>query len=300
MNGEGHLKSLRQQPASLGMNRRAARINILCDHMVNRTGGTDHPRRKHTCRPAEEKVHKVRVVNVQVKQRAANVHAAGVGALLAPARHLRQAPKPRDQNFAVSFLRNDLLEPAPARPESHAHGRHEKTRGCLGDFQYFPGRRRRARQRFFTKDVLARPERCDGLLVMQRRGRAKIHQLHFRIGQDFRQLAKHFHLRPEIEVVGLGDVSRDAWQDAVHRQPRGVAHRDDPRRRIGEIRAQMRHAHEAQADHRDVDSFRRPFQRFRFHWLARFTRKFFRRPPWPRGCRRCAVRPPRARWRGWR
>ena len=81
-----HVKTFGQQPASLGVNRGAAGVIVLGNHMIDGTAAT-HAARKHAGGSAEEKVDEISVMNVQIEQRAAQIGAARVRPLFAPAWH---------------------------------------------------------------------------------------------------------------------------------------------------------------------------------------------------------------------
>jgi hypothetical protein len=90
---------------------------------------------------------------------------------------------------------------------------------------------------------------------MQRRGRADVHQLHVRIGEHVLRFLENLDVRAEIDVAGTLHVAGDALENAVFRSTEGVAHGNDAGEGIGEVGAQVGHAHEAEADHGDVDGF---------------------------------------------
>jgi len=57
----------------------------------------------------------------------------------------------------------------------------------------------------------------DGEWHVQGSGHAKIHQVHFRIGQQVIELFVNLEFAAQIQGIGAGDVAADSGQDAVDR-----------------------------------------------------------------------------------
>ena len=103
---------------------------------------------------------------------------------------------------------------------------------------------------------------CSGCM-----GVGQIHKFHLRVRQQFIQLAEYFYLLPQIDVVRLFDIPRNAGKNAIDRQAHGIANGNDLCGWVLQVRPQMSYAHETKADDRNVDFGFRGFGRFVFHDL---------------------------------
>src|SRR4030095_1460759 len=159
----------------------------------------------------------------------------------------RHTSKTSGYDFAIGSLRDDFLKPAPAGPKAHAHRRHQKTGTALLDANNLASQGRSASKWLLAKDVLAGTQRSDGLLRMERRGSAEIHQLDVGVSQKVLQLFINFDLGAQVYVFHLLNISGDALQDAVDRQSYSIANGGDARRRIELIGTKMKNAHETHA-----------------------------------------------------
>src|ERR1051326_1785720 len=137
MEGEGHVKTFGEQPTAFGINAGAFDIVINCCHMINGACRSGDATGANAFWPAKKKLDEIGIMDVQVKQSAAQI--SGVSSLFAPARHFRKTPKASEQDFSIGVLIDNLLEPTPPRPEAHAHCRHKKPARRFRDLQDFPG-----------------------------------------------------------------------------------------------------------------------------------------------------------------
>src|SRR5438105_3249008 len=87
---------------------------------------------------------------------------------------------------------------------------------------------------------------------MQWRGCAKVHQLHFGIGQHVFDFAEDFDAGAKVDIAGVFDVARDTGEDAIDRKADGVAHGHDTSRFVLQVGPQVGGAHEPEADDGDV------------------------------------------------
>src|SRR5688572_30449162 len=155
--GHAEPKTFGHRPTAFGVHDRAGVYFVLSDYMVNRPAEFLVSARIHAMRPAKTELHEIRVVNVQIEQAA-----AGFGALkkilLAPGGWFSHAAEAGGEDFAELLLSDGGLEPRPFRPETHAHGRHEKALRTFRGRSDLAGGCGRARERLFADDVLASPE----------------------------------------------------------------------------------------------------------------------------------------------
>ena len=123
--GIGHVKTkpLGHRPASLGADGRAGSDLILREDVIDRAAHFAETSGEDAEGAPETELDEVGVVNVQIQQRAAGTLAVEEE-FLSPGRRLRDSPKTRGQNSAVSFGVDGLFQPNPLGPEAQAHGGH--------------------------------------------------------------------------------------------------------------------------------------------------------------------------------
>ncbi len=170
------------EPRAFGVDDRAAIHLVLGDHMIDRSADALNAGGENAFRQAEEELHEVGIVDVQVEQRAAGLRAIEIGAA-APAGAFGNAPEARGQHLAVALIGDRFLEPCPFRPETHAHRRQQEALGLAGGGDDFARIRRAAGQRLFTNDVLAGFQGGHRHRHMQRGGHTEIDEIDVGIGQ---------------------------------------------------------------------------------------------------------------------
>ena len=123
-------------PSAFGGNGGAIGDLVLSDHVIDRAAepgqaGGDDPQRA-----AEKKLDEIGVVDMEIQQCAAGRFSIEVTGA-APTGRGGNAPESRGEGFAVALVGDGGFEPGPARPETHAHGRHEIGGSALGGLDDF-------------------------------------------------------------------------------------------------------------------------------------------------------------------
>src|SRR3954454_21246121 len=161
-------------------------------HVIDRTGFGCDSAGKNTLRAAKKEIDEIRIMNVQIEQSAAQISSSRVSGF-APARHFGKTPKARGENWAERTLLHNVLEPTPARPKAHTHGRHDKAAAGQSYFGQVPSFRGSSGERFLTKHMFACLECGRGLGRVQGRGRAQINQIDDGVGKHLFEASRYLN-----------------------------------------------------------------------------------------------------------
>ena len=171
------------RPASLGADLGAALDLVLRQHMVDGAADLGEAGRVNRLWLAEEMLHEVGVVYVQVEQRAAGGFAVEVDGL-PPGRRLCDSLKMGTEHLAVAAAVNRLLDPGPLRPKAQAHGHHEMALGLCGGLGDLPGLGDGSGEGLFADHMFARDECRLGHAQVCARGCADVDDIDRLVGEE--------------------------------------------------------------------------------------------------------------------
>ena len=258
--GKGHLerRALRRRPAAFRHDERTVAVVIGGDDMVDAALGDDARRAngRQALGLAEEVVHFVDVVYVQVQERTARAHAIHEPVLPGVAVHRRRNALERGGLHLAGLAALEVF-PGMAifRPGPHAQADIEERLGLLHGGDDFLELRPIATKRLFAKDVLSGGEgRADELGVVGRR-HADVNDVHVRIGQHRKAAFIDRHAR---QIQRLGVVAATNVTDHLGDVPTPLGRVDIRDRRKDDVLhalvdAPMGRAHETHSNQTDLD-----------------------------------------------
>ena len=158
------------------------------------------------------------------------------------------------QHLSVSFFFDGRFEPGPARPETHAHRRHEIAFSLFRGGHDLARLGRGSRKRLFAKDMFPRVEGRDRRWSVQVSGNAHVHQVHVGIGQHIVESEVGLHLF-HIELHGgrVAHITARIRKHALHGLADRVTHGHQPGVPDLLVGANVHDSHETQADDTDID-----------------------------------------------
>lgn len=199
---------------------------------------------------AEQVIDKVRVMNVQVQERAARQLAVAVPTL----GHAGDTADRDAEDFSVALFSDSRLQPIPLGPEPQAHRRHEEPLGLARGVGDLPCDGRGPRERLFADHVLARRERGRRELQVVRRRGADIDDVDLGMVQDLEVIRRAEDAR-HVELLHACAEDVPLGADHVAVGAMGVAITDSADFDIGQerVRLEVRAPHHSHPDDSDVE-----------------------------------------------